>query len=53
MLFIMLAYLTQAYPTRKANILNNHLSSLFTIIENVLSTPPLDESPYPDIQPII
>ena len=35
----------------KANILNNHFSSVFTI-ENDQFAPVLDNSPYPDIQPL-
>ena len=35
----------------KANILNNHFSSVFTI-EDTLSAPVQDESPYPDIHPL-
>ena len=37
--------------TYKVSIINNHFSSVFTI-KDTQSAPTLDESPYPDIQPI-
>ena len=46
--YFMMGQLRITNATRKANILNNHFSS----IENSQSAPILNNSPYPDIQPL-